>query len=180
DSDTVLSDDVDQMFEQAARTVKATYLHPYQIHGSMGSSCAVADVKGSGANATATLWSATQGIYPIRDSVALILGTARDKVRAIYVEGSGCYGINGADTVTYDAAILSQGVGSPVRVQLTRQEEMAAGENFGPAYIVDLRAALDNQDRISSWDYEAWTLTKGNRPNATTPGNIITGALAGF
>ena len=88
------------LFAQAARTVKATYLHPYQIHGSIGSSCAVADVKGTGANATATVWSATQGIYPIRDSVALVLGIPRDRVRAIYVEGSGCYGINGADTVT--------------------------------------------------------------------------------
>ena len=180
DSYTIVSDDVDQMFKQAARTVKATYLHPYQIHGSLGSSCAVADVKGSGADATATVWSATQGIYPIRDSVATVLGMPASKVRAIYVEGSGCYGINGADTVTYDAALLSQGVGRPVRVQLTRRDEMTAGENFGPAYVIDLRAALDNQDRIISWDYEAWTLTKGNRPAATTPGNIITGALAGF
>lgn len=180
DSYTVVSDDVDQIFKQAARTVQATYLYPYQMHGSMGSSCAVADVKGNGANATATVWSATQGIYPIRDSVALILGIPTDRVRAIYVEGSGCYGINAADTVTFDAALLSQGVGRPVRVQLSRQDEMTAGENYGPAYVVDLRAALDNQDRIASWDYEAWTPTKGNRPNATTPGNIITGALAGF
>jgi nicotinate dehydrogenase subunit B len=57
---------------------------------------------------------------------------------------------------------------------------MAAGENYGPAYVIDLRAALDNRDQITGWDYESWTLTKGNRPNATTPGNIVTGALAGF
>jgi CO/xanthine dehydrogenase Mo-binding subunit len=180
DSYTVAADDVDQMFKQAARTVNATYLHPYQIHGSLGTSCAVADVRGTGANATATVWSASQGIYPIRDSVALILGVPKENVRAIFVEGSGCYGINGADTVTYDAAILSQAAGKPVRIQLSRQEEMTAGENFGPAYVIDLKAALDAQDRIVSWDYEAWTLTKGNRPNATTPGNIISGALAGF
>src|SRR5205807_4047860 len=180
DAAVVDSKDVDQKMTAASSVLKATYLHPYQMHGSMGTSCAVADVKGSGADATATVWSATQGIYPIRDSVALILGLPQNKVRAIYVEGSGCYGINAADTVTYDAAILSQAVGRPVRVQLSRREEMTAGENFGPAYVVDLRAALDNQDRIVSWDYEALTLTKGNRPNATTPGNIITGALAGF
>jgi CO/xanthine dehydrogenase Mo-binding subunit len=89
DSYTIASDDVDQMFKQAARTVKATYLHPHQIHGSLGSSCAVADVKGRGADATATVWSATQGIYPIRDSVATILGMAPIQVRPIYVEGSG-------------------------------------------------------------------------------------------
>src|SRR5262249_19109330 len=96
DAYTVVADDVEQVVTGAARTVKATYLHPYQIHGSMGSSCGVADVKGTGANATATVWSATQGIYPMRDSVALLLGIPANRVRAIYVEGSGCYGINGA------------------------------------------------------------------------------------
>src|SRR6202158_1709821 len=57
---------------------------------------------------------------------------------------------------------------------------MTSGESFGPAYVVDLRAALDDQNRITAWDYEGWTLDKGNRPNATAPGNIITGALVGF
>ncbi|MBI3471414.1 MAG: molybdopterin-dependent oxidoreductase, partial [Candidatus Solibacter usitatus] len=180
DAYTVLSADVDQMLGQAARVVRATYLHPYQMHGSLGSSCAVADVKGSGADATATIWSATQGVYPQRDSAAMVLGIPRDKVRVIFVEGSGCYGINGADTVSYDAALLSQAVGRPVRVQFSRKDEMTGGENYGPAYVVDLKAGLDDKGQIIAWDYESWTLSKGGRPNATTPGNIITGALAGF
>ena len=46
--DTLLvnSKDVDQKLARAATVVKATYYHPYQMHGSMGSSCAVADVQG--------------------------------------------------------------------------------------------------------------------------------------
>jgi CO/xanthine dehydrogenase Mo-binding subunit len=180
DAYTVRVDDVDAMLKQAARTVSATYLHPYQMHGSMGTSCAVADVRGSGATATATIWSATQGVYPLRDSTALILGVPKENVRVIYMEGSGCYGINGADTVSYDAALMSQAVGKPVRVQFTRKDEMTGGENYGPAFVVDLRGGLDDKGQIVAWDYESWTLSKGNRPNATTPGNIITGALAGF
>ena len=180
DSYTVLADDAGQKLQDAARVLKATYLHPYQMHGSLGTSCAVVDVKGSGATATATLWSAAQGIYPVRDSVAVLLGVPRENVHAIYVEGSGCYGLNGADTVTYDAAILSQAVGKPVRVQLSRSDEMTGGENYGPAYTIDLRAGLDDTGQIAVWDYEAWTLTKGGRPNAGNPGNVITGALLGF
>jgi nicotinate dehydrogenase subunit B len=181
DSYTVAAGDVDQMLKQAARMVSATYMHPYQMHGSMGASCAVADVRGgSGPNAAATIWSPTQGVYPQRDSVALVLGIPNQNVRVIFVEGSGCYGLNGADTVSFDAAILSQAVGAPVRVQLSRRNEMVWGESYGPAYVVDLRAGLDSSGQMIAWDYEAWTLTKGNRPGATTPGNIVTGALAGF
>jgi nicotinate dehydrogenase subunit B len=180
DSYVVLADDVDQMLEKAANVLRATYLYPYQMHGSLGSSCAVADVQGSGPNATATIWSATQGVYPQRDSVARVLDIPKENIRVIFVEGSGCYGINGADTVCYDAGLLSQAVGQPVRVQLTRKDEMAWGENYGPAHVVDLRAGLDDSGRIIAWDFENWSLTKGNRPNETTPGNIITGALAGF
>jgi nicotinate dehydrogenase subunit B len=180
DAYSVRADDVDAMLKGAARTVSATYLHPYQIHGSMGTSCAVADVRGSGATATATIWAATQGVYPLRDSAALVLGVPQANVRVIYVEGSGCYGLNGADTVAYDAALMSQATGKPVRVQFTRKDEMTGAESFGPAYVVDLRAGLDDKGQIVAWDYESWSLSKGNRPSATAPGNILTGALAGF
>ena len=50
---------------------------------------------------------------PTRDTTAMLLGLPADRVRVVYVRGSGCYGINGADTVTYDAALLSQAVGRP-------------------------------------------------------------------
>jgi CO/xanthine dehydrogenase Mo-binding subunit len=180
DSYTVLSNDVDEKLDQAEQIVVATYFVPYQMHGSIGSSCAVADVQGSGAGGRATIWSATQGVYPQRDSVARVLGIPKANLRVIFMEGSGCYGLNGADTVSYDAALLSQAVGKPVRVQLTRKDEMASGENYGQPYVVDLRAGLDANRKIIVWDYQAWTASKGNRPNANAPGNIITGALVGF
>ena len=181
DSFTVNSGDTDQTLAQAARKVTAQYLHPFQMHGALASSCAVADVRGgSGSSAMATIWSATQGVYPQRDSVALVLGIPPANVRVTFVEGSGCYGCNGNDMVSFDAAILSQAVGQPVRVQYSRKDEMAAGESYGPAYVVNLTAGVDRSGQITVWTREAWTLTKGDRPNATTPGNIISGALAGF
>jgi nicotinate dehydrogenase subunit B len=181
DSFTVNSGDTDQTLTQAVRKVTAQYLHPYQMHGALASSCAVADVRGgSGSSATAKIWSATQGVYPQRDSVAMVLGIPKANVRVIFVEGSGCYGCNGNDSVSFDAALLSQAVGLPVRVQYSRKDEMAAGESFGPAYVVNMNAGVDRGGQMIVWTYEGWTLTKGDRPNATTPGNIISGALAGF
>ena len=83
--------------------------------------------------------------------------------------GSGCYGINGADTVTYDAALLSQAVGRPVRVQLSRKDEMA-WENFGVPFVIDQRVALDAKGAIVAWDYESWSATLGGRPGSQSDG----------
>jgi len=175
--DTLLvnSKDVEQRLAEAATVLKATYYHPYQMHGSVGSSCAVADVQGD----KATVWSPTQGVWHQRSTLAMLLGLMPENVRVIFRRGSGCYGINGADAVTYDAALLSQAVGKPVRVQLTRKDEMA-WENYGFAFVMDERAGLDAQGNIIAWDHEAWSPVLGNRPVYTYPGNVITGFLAGF
>jgi CO/xanthine dehydrogenase Mo-binding subunit len=169
------SKDVDQRLSSAAQVIQASYLHPYHMHGSIGSSCAVADVKAD----SATIWSPTQGVYPQRDSCAMVLGMKGEQVKVIYTRGSGCYGINGADTVSYDAALLSQAVGRPVRVQLSRKDEMA-WENFGLAFVVDQRAGVDAGGTIVAWDHESWSPTRGGRPGHTQPGNQVTGFLAGF
>ena len=175
DAFVVNSKDVDDTLAKAASIVTATYRHPYQMHGSMGSSCAVADVRG----AMATVWSPTQSAYPTRSGVALLLGVPADNVRVIFTRGAGCYGINGADTVSYDAALLSQAVGRPVRVQLSRKDEMA-WENYGFAYAIDQRAGVTAAGDIAAWDYEAWFASMGGRPGYDTPGNVVTGMLAGF
>ena len=174
--DTLLVDsgDVDAQLKAASTVVRATYNHPYQMHASMGSSCAVADVQGD----KATIWSATQSAFPTRNTSAMLLGLKQENVRVIYVRGAGCYGINGADTVSYDAALLSQAVGRPVRVQLSRKDEMA-WENYGNAFVIDQRVALDASGNIAVWDYEAWSAARGGRPGYNTPGNVITGFLVG-
>jgi len=109
----------------------------------------------------------------------MLLGLKPENVHVIFRRGSGCYGLNGADTVTYDAALLSQAVGKPVRVQLTRKDEMA-WENYGNSYLIDQRAGFDAQGNIVVWDHESWSPGLGNRPGPGTPGNVITGFLAGF
>jgi CO/xanthine dehydrogenase Mo-binding subunit len=175
DTFLVNSKDVDEKLSNAARVIKATYRYPYQMHGSIGSSCAVADVQAD----KATIWSATQAVYPLKSTAAMVLGMPVETVRVIFRMGPGCYGINGADTVSYDAMILSQAVGRPVRVQLTRKDEMA-WENYGFAFVIDERAALDGEGSIVAWDHEAWSPTLGGRPGATNPGNVVSGFLAGF
>jgi len=109
-----------------------------------------------------------------------VLGLQPQNVRVIYVRGSGCYGLNGSDAVAYDAAGLSQAVGKPVRVQLTRKDEMMWGENYGLPFVVDQQVGLDANGNIVAWDYETWSATLGNRPGNNAPGNVASGLLLGF
>ena len=169
------SNDVDDKLKSSVRVLRATYLHPYQAHGSIGSSCAVADVQPD----RAIVWSPTQSVYPTQHGVSALTGLPVEKVRVIFVRGAGCYGLNAADTVTYDAALLSQAVRKPVRVQLTRQDEFIS-ENYGSACMIEQQAALDSSGAIAAWNCEAWTASLGNRPGYDRPGNVITGMLAGF
>jgi len=171
----VNSKDVEDKLKTAAGVLKATYSHPYQAHGSIGSSCAVADVQAD----RATIWSATQSVYPTQHGVSTLTGLPLENVRVIFVRGSGCYGINAADTVSFDAALLSQAVHRPVRVQLTRQDEFIS-ENYGSSCVVDQRAGVDASGAITAWDCEVWSASLGGRPGYDKPGNVITGMLAGF
>jgi CO/xanthine dehydrogenase Mo-binding subunit len=174
---TVNSKDVDDKIAKASKVVKATYRHPYQMHGSVGTSCAVADVR----NGKATIWSATQSVYPTRNTAAMLLGLKPEDVHVIFTMGAGCYGLNGADTVSFDAALMSQAVGRPVRVQLSRKDEMA-WENYGTSYVIDQRVAVEGTGAdatIVAWDYEGWTPGLGGRPGYNNPGNVVTGFLAG-
>jgi nicotinate dehydrogenase subunit B len=172
---SVDSEDIEARLAAASSVIRAKYTYPYQMHGSVGASCAVAEVKPE----SATVWSATQSVYPTRSIIAKLLNMPIDKVRVIYVRGSGCYGLNGADAVSFDAAILSQAVGRPVRLQFSRQDEMM-WENFGAACVVEHRAGLAREGRIIAWDREDWVASLGNRPGYGRPGNVITGMLLGY
>jgi len=171
----VNSKDVDSQLKSSPRVLKATYLHPFQAHGSIGSSCAVADVQAH----QATVWSATQSVYPTQHAVSALTSLPLESVRVIFVRGSGCYGLNAADTVSFDAVLLSQAVKRPVRVQLTRQDEFLS-ENYGSACVIEQQAALDAAGAIAAWNCETWAASFGNRPGYDKPGNVITGMLAGF
>jgi hypothetical protein len=159
--DTLIVDskDIEKRLASAHKVLRATYAYPYQMHGSIGASCAVADVKGD----HATVWSGTQSVYPTRSIVAKLLGLPLENVRVIFARGAGCYGLNGSDAVSFDAALLSHGVGRPVRVRLSRQDEMA-WENFGSAFVIDQRAGIDQNGGIVTWECESWMAERGGRP----------------
>jgi len=142
---------ISQGISRASRIVESEYMIDYQAHASLGPSAGVADVK----NGEATVWGASQGIYNTRNLVAGVLGVTFDKVKVIFAEGAGCYGKNLQDDAVVAAALMSQLVGAPVRVQLTRDQEHG-WEFYGPATFAQIRGSVDADGLITSYDYTSW------------------------
>src|SRR5579863_2652637 len=142
------------------KTIEATFTRPYQAHGSIGPSCAIAQL----ADGTMKVWTHTQGVYPDRQGIAEMLKVPLPSVRLIHVEGSGCYGHNGADDAAADAALIARQLpGVPVRVQWMREQEHG-WEPFGPAMVTKLKASLDGNGKIADWNFDVWTNTHSMRP----------------
>jgi nicotinate dehydrogenase subunit B len=151
------------------KVVKARYSRPCLMHGSIGPSCAVALWENDGV----TVWTHSQGVYPLRKSLAELLRLPADKVRCIHTEGSGCYGHNGADDVAADAALAARAVpGRPVRLQWMREQEHG-WEPLGSAMVVELEATLAD-GRIAGWRHDVWSNAHNGRP--ATAGGLLAGA----
>jgi len=143
---------------KAERVLTATYRWPIQSHASLGPSCAVADVRADGA----TVWTASQSTHRFRHAFARFLGMPAELVRLVYLDGAGCYGMNGHEDAAADAALLSQALGRPVRVQWMREDEHG-WDPKGPPQLIDVAGALDGRGRIAAWRAEQWlpAATKG-------------------
>jgi nicotinate dehydrogenase subunit B len=159
DQSVVTRGDVDAAMAGAAKKLSATYFWPNQSHASLGPSCAVADVRDAGT----TVWTSSQASHGMRATLSRVFGLKPDTVRVIFLEGSGSYGTNGADSAAADAVLLSKTVRQPVRVQWSRQDELG-WDPKGPQQLLDLRAGLDPAGRIVAWETEMWV--PANLPGA--------------
>jgi len=149
------------------RALSATFRRSFQMHASIGPSCAVAQLVGG----KYTVWTHSQGVYPLRGALAEMLDVKSENVHCLHMEGSGCYGHNAADDVAADAALMARAMpGRPVRVQWMREDEHG-WEPFGSAMVSKVGASLDDSGRISQWQYEVWSHTHSTRPGKA--GNLL-------
>ncbi|NVO13132.1 MAG: molybdopterin-dependent oxidoreductase [Rhodoplanes sp.] len=161
--------DVDAALAGAVKRMPRQYVWPYQMHGSIGPSCAVADYSGGRVRA----WSGTQNPVPLRADLAKLLDLPQDAVEIVRLEAAGCYGRNCADDVTADAALLSRAVGRPVRVQLTRDQEHA-WEPKGAAQLMTVDGGLDASGGVAAYDFQ----TRYPSNASTTLALLLTGKVA--
>lgn len=167
---------VEDAFARAARVVEADYEWPYQSHASMGPACALADVRPDGV----TLWTGTQKPHFAALGVAAILGVPEETVHGIWLVGPGSYGRNDAGDAAMDAAVMSQAVGAPVRVQWMRHEG-TGWDAKGPASVHRARAALDAEGRVIGWEFSSKAFSRvDTASNESQPKDTLAGQLLGF
>ncbi|MBN1399648.1 MAG: molybdopterin-dependent oxidoreductase [Anaerolineae bacterium] len=136
----------------AVQTICATYFRPYHSHASLGPSAAVALMDED----QLTVWTHSQGVYPVRAGVAYVLGLPEENVRCIHVDGPGSFGHNGADDVALDAALLARATpGRPVSVKWTRAQENA-WEPYGPATLIAMQGSLNAQGEVIDWNHDVY------------------------
>ena len=153
----------------SARVLEAVYTKPYMAHGSIGPSCALAELK----DGKMTVWTHSQGVFPLRGELVKALKMPANAIRCVHAEGAGCYGHNGADDVAVDAALLARAVpGRPVRLQWMRDDEFK-WEPYGPAMVMRAKAALGSDGKIADWEYELWSNSHSTRPASTNGTNVL-------
>ncbi|MDR3536087.1 MAG: molybdopterin-dependent oxidoreductase [Acetobacteraceae bacterium] len=146
--DNVTSDvgDVDAALAGAAHRLSASYDFAIHTHGSIGPSCAVAQV----VDGQVTCWTASQSVHTLRTQLAAMAGVPVANMRCIYLAGAGCYGRNGHEDAAADAVLLAQAVGQPVRVQWMRQDEHG-WDPKGPPVVIDMQGGLDAAGHLAAW-----------------------------
>jgi nicotinate dehydrogenase subunit B len=151
------------------KRVSGEYGRSYLSHASIGPSCAVAWLK----DGRMTVWSHTQGVFPLRGDLAKVLGMPNAQVDVVHMPGSGCYGHNGADDVALDAALVARAVaGAPVKLQWMRDDEFAWAP-FGPGMAMRVEAALASDGKIVDWSYDVWSNSHAMRPGQAGGVNLL-------
>ncbi|VTU12979.1 Nicotinate dehydrogenase subunit B [Variovorax sp. SRS16] len=146
--------DVDGALAAAAQPMPRTYVWPYQMHASIGPSCALAHWAPGGDDGFALrVWAGSQNPHVLRADLAQLMGLDDTAVDVVRMEAAGCYGRNGADDVAADAALLARAAGAPVRVQLTREQEHL-WEPKGAAQLMQIRGGLDAEGGVAAYDFE--------------------------
>jgi len=143
--------DVDKAIAQGLHSVSWTFKGPYESHAPFAPNCALADVRADSAD----VYCATQSLFALRGSLARCLKMKPEQVRVRYFESSGTFGHSCYNDVAQAAALLSQAVGKPVRVQFSRANELG-WDNYGPAHLADIRAAADANGQIVAFEYQGW------------------------
>ena len=161
--------------DNAARQLEASYFVPFQSHARMGPSLGVADVKGD----YAEIWSDTQKPHDTRNGIAKILGMTPEQIRVIWKPGPGSYGRSDADEAAYEAALLSQALGQPVRMQWMRHEGHA-WDPKAPPCVINCRAGIDNDNSVRAWYFHAKGMSGWDVWfNASEPKDTLVGQLTG-
>jgi isoquinoline 1-oxidoreductase beta subunit len=136
----------------AAKTIEAVYEFPFLAHAAMEPMNCVAWLH----DGQLETWSGHQ--FPTFDHMlaAKAAGLPQEKVRLHTLVSGGSFGrrANAYSDFTVAAVNVAKAIGgrAPVRLQFTREDDMAAGF-YRPMYVHAVKVGLDGQGKVTSWDH---------------------------
>ena len=130
----------------AVRLVAREYMSEHIYHGQMEPMNATAFVRGEDAE----VWVGTQAMTRTALDVAKALGTSPEKVTVHQQLLGGGFGRRATVESSVDAALVSKAVGKPVKLILSREDDMWAG-TFRPMTVQRIEAGLDASGDIVGW-----------------------------
>jgi len=143
---------VEEALADADQIVEAEYFVPYFIHTPMEPPVALVDATVR----PVQVWAPTQAPNETRQYVAEALGLEKTDVECQITLLGGGFGRKSKPDFVCEAAILSEAVGAPVRMQWTREDEIRHGY-YHAASAQHIRAGLDASGNVSAWHHcAAW------------------------
>ena len=168
---TIIDSKTTSQSSKKARTIRRQYTRPYIAHAAMAPSCAMAQWTQD----RVRVWTHSQGVYLLRNDLALVLKLPIENITVEHIEGAGCYGHNAADDVALDAVLLAKAAGGrPVRVQWSREDEMSHAP-FGAAMTIEIEADLDAKGEIVDWRHSIWSNGHAARPGRAAQPALLAG-----
>ena len=136
---------------EGRKTFEASYRIPYIAHVPLEPRAAVAEWQDD----KLTVWCGTQRPFGVRSELASAFHIPEDRVRVIVPDMGSAYGGKHTGEHAVEAARLAKGAGKPVKLVYTRAEEFSWGY-FRPAGVIDIKAAVDAEGRLVSWEFDNW------------------------
>ncbi len=145
----------------AGKTVEALYTYHYVSHADLEPQNCTAWFKGD----SIEIWAPTQTPQNAVDAVAELLELPKEKVTLHQLRGGGGFGRRLANDSVVEAAVISkQAGGIPVKVQWTREDDMAF-DYYRPGGFHSLKASVDTAGKLSAWQNHFITFsTDGKAP----------------
>jgi isoquinoline 1-oxidoreductase beta subunit len=130
----------------AARSMSREYLSDHVYHAQMEPMNSTADVRRDGID----IWVGTQAPTRTQLDVAKALGAAPEMVRVHQQFLGGGFGRRATVEASVDAALISRAVHRPVKLILSREDDLWAG-TFRPMTVQRIEVGLDPGGEIVGW-----------------------------
>jgi isoquinoline 1-oxidoreductase len=134
-----------------SKPLSVTVRAPYVAHASIEPESALARPDGN----KLEVWASTQAPFQLRAAIASAVGIPPENVIVHAVMSGGAFGRKAVPDAGIEAARLAMGIGQPVRVNWTREEEFQL-DQFRPAMLIELNTGLDPAGNLAAWKYDLY------------------------